>query len=123
MMSVDGHSPYLIRNLHFVYCTVDDIVRATIGSVKLVTMPCLVFLTDPKVYGVSKRFLEELVDLFRADSVVTAKSTDSGRARRGGDEHLPRGNIPSRTGAGKGRRKKGGRKSESEVIYTPKAPG
>lgn len=98
-------------------------MRATIDSAKLLTMTYLVFLTDPKVYGVSKRFLEELVDLFRVDSVVAAKSTASGRARRGGDERLPRGNISARTGAGKGRRKKGGRKGESEVIDKPKASG
>lgn len=117
LMSVDGRPLYYRSK--FAHCTVDCIVRATIDCAKLLTMPCLVFLAGPKVYGVSKRFLEELVDLFRADSVVAAKSTAPGRARRGGDEHLPRGNTSARTGAGKGRRKKGGRKGESEVIDTP----
>lgn len=86
-------------------------------------MTCLLFLTHPQVYGVSKRFLEELVDLFRADSAVAAKSTAPVSARRGGGENLPRGNNSARTGAGKGRRKKGGRKGESEVFATPEAPG
>ena len=78
-------------------------------------IPLISYCLTRKVYGVSTRFIEDMVKRFGEDTASTANSAALENGGHGSEMDLPRSNSSSRKASGKSRSRNAWRKAENEV--------
>lgn len=78
---------------------------------------CLSCQNQRKVYGASAKFVEDLVDRYRADCLSKMHESRATGAASGSNEDASGGNIPARKSGGKSRARKRGSKHDNQVRH------